>query len=74
MIILSYNCRGLASPSKKLSLKRMVDLFGLTIILLQETMGQSDIVKMALESCLLGWSFEAVDVAGRLRGVAIGWL
>jgi hypothetical protein len=74
MIILSYNCRGLASPPKKSSLKRMVDMFGPSIILLHETMGQCDNVKKALETCLLGWNFEVVDAVGRSGGLEIGWL
>ena len=74
MILLSYNCRGLASPHKKLSLKRMITLLGPQIILLQEMMGPRDLVKEALESWFPGWAFEAVDAAGRLGGVAIGWL
>lgn len=72
MIILSYNCPGLASLSKKSSLKRMVDMFGLSIILLQETMGQRENVKKALEICLPGWTFEAVDAEDRSGGLAIG--
>lgn len=60
MIILSYNCWGLASPSKKSSLKRMVDMYGPSIILLQETMGLSEKVKKVLEGYLPGWTFEAV--------------
>ena len=74
MIILSYNCRGLARLAKKSSLKRMVAMYDPYIILLQETMGQSENVKKALEGCLPGWSFEMVDVVGRSGGLAIGWL
>jgi hypothetical protein len=51
----------------------MVDLYGPSIIL-QETMGLSTKVKKVLEGFLPGWAFEAVDVAGRSRGLAIGWL
>ena len=74
MILISYNCRGLASPHKKSSLKRMITLLSPQIILLQETMGSRDLVKEALESWLPGWAFEAVDAAGRSGGVAIGWM
>ena len=74
MILLSYNCRDLASPQKKSSLKRMIALLDPQIILLQETMGPSDKVKEALESWLPGWVFEAVDAVGRLGGLAIGWV
>lgn len=74
MIFLSYNCRGLASPQKKSSIKRMIALIDPQIILLQETMGLSDKVKAALESWLPGWAFEAVDAVGRSGGLAIGWV
>lgn len=74
MILLSYNCRGLASLHKKSSLKRMITLLGPQIILLQEMMGPRDFIKEALESWLPGWAFEAVDAVGRSGGVAIGWL
>lgn len=71
MIVLSYNCRGLASPHKKSSVKRMISFVGPQIILLEETMGPRDLVREVLESWLLGWSFEVV---GRLGGVAISWV
>lgn len=31
-------------------------------------------MKKALEGCLSRWSFEAVDVVGKLGGLAISWL
>lgn len=68
MIILSYNYRGLARPSKKSSLKRMVAMYDPHIVIFQETMGNIETVKKALEGCLLGWVFEAVDVVGKSRG------
>ena len=74
MILLSYNCRALASPQKKSSIKRMVALHDPQIILLQETMGASENVKKALESWLPGWVFELVDVVGKSGGLAIRWV
>lgn len=74
MIVLSYNCRGLASPHKKSSVKRMVSLLAPQIIFLQETMGPWDVVKGVPKSWLPGWSFEAVDAMGRSGGVAIDWI
>lgn len=73
MIVLSYNCRGLASPSKKSSIKRMVEMFGPAIILLQETMGANERLKSALKKTLLGWRFESLDADGRSGGLLIGW-
>ena len=74
MILLSYNCSGLASPHNKSSIKRMITLLDPQIILLQETMGLSNKVKEALESWLPRWVFEAVDAVGKSRGLAIGWV
>jgi hypothetical protein len=42
MIILSLNRRGLANPSRKLAIKRLVDLHHPSVILLQETMQERD--------------------------------
>ena len=66
MILLSYNCRGLASPHKKSSIKRMNALLDPQIILLQETMGPRDMVKEVLESSPL---------VGRLKWwmLLVGW-
>ena len=73
MRILYYNYRGLASPSKKLSLKRLVDVLALDVLLLQETMGNSNAMVGALKSMLLDWDFAAIDTNGRLGGLASGW-
>jgi len=73
MKILSFNCRGLANPSKKSSLRRVIDLNCLDVILLQETLGLSDDVTKSLELLLPGWKFVAIDVNGRSGGLASGW-
>ena len=41
MKLMSFTCRGLASPIKKSSLRRLVDLNQPDIVLFQETMGTS---------------------------------
>jgi hypothetical protein len=69
MKILSLNCRGLASPTKKSSLKRLITVHNPDIIFLQETMGISEIVTRALEALLPGWSFVAIDA----KGCSGGW-
>jgi exonuclease III len=73
MKILSFNCRGLASPAKKSSLKRLVSVNNLDIIFLQETLGVSEVVVNSLEALLPGWSFVAVDAKGCSGGLATGW-
>lgn len=73
MKLLSFNYTGLASPSKKSSLKRLVDTMGLDIIFLQETMGNSQMVKYTPETLLMGLIFEAVDARDRSGGLATRW-
>ena len=52
MKILSFNCRGLTSPSKKSSLKHLVDVLAPDVIMLQETMRNSQVVVGDLKSLL----------------------
>lgn len=73
MICLSWNCRGLASKPKKLALKELVMSSSPNIVLLQETLGKSLDVEMALSSLLPGWQFFAADSVGHSGGLAIGF-
>lgn len=73
MIILSYNCRGLASLPKKLALKELVRSNKPDIILLQETIGKGGEISSCLYKLLSGWSFHAIDANGHLRGVVLGF-
>lgn len=73
MIVLSLNCRGLASLPKKLAVRRLVEEKALDILFLQESMGRVDIIAAKLETMLKGWSFISVDAFGKLSGLLIGW-
>jgi exonuclease III len=73
MKILSFNCRGLASPTKKSSLKRLIAVHNPDVLFLQETMGLSEVVIRSLEALLLGWSFVVLDARGHSGGLAMGW-
>jgi len=73
MKVMSFNCRGLAGPKKKSALKRVLTLEHPDVILLQETLGEGDIIKEHLESWFTGWSFVTLDVRGRSGGLAVGW-
>jgi len=70
---MSFNCRGLANPLKTPALKRVVCAEHPDIIMLHETLGISEDVKLWLEKSLPGWQFQALDVRGRSKGLAIGW-
>jgi len=54
MKVLSLNCRGLANPAKKSSLKRLVVVVASDVIFLQETLGVSELVVASLESLFPG--------------------
>jgi hypothetical protein len=69
----SFNCRGLAGPLKKPSLKRMTLTEHLDVLLLQETLGEGVEVENRLPFLLPDWSFITFDSIGRFGGLAIGW-
>ena len=69
MIVLSFNCRGLASQPKKLAFKELVRSHNPDIILLQETLGKGEEIINIISKLLPGWSFFALDAVGRSGGV-----
>lgn len=69
---LSFNCRDLASPSKKLALKRLLGSEPCDIIFLQETLSRFEHIVRTLLAIMPGWKFQASDVVGRSRGIALG--
>ena len=72
MILLTLNCRGLASLPKKLAIKRLVDEQSLDVIFLQETMYDGCIL-VKMELLLKGWQFVSVDAKGGSGGLLLGW-
>jgi exonuclease III len=54
MKLLSFNCRGLASPSKKIALHRLVESTQSDIILLQETLGDANVMVPMMEKLIKG--------------------
>lgn len=73
MKCLSFSCRGMASASKKLSLRRLFEVEMIDIIMLQETLGSAEKITSTLQSLAPGWTFLDFDVVGRSRGLAIGY-
>ena len=73
MIIMTLNCRGLASKPKKLAIVRLVGLQSVDILFLQETMGDGVSLASSLELLLHGWTFCSVDAKGKSRGLLLGW-
>ena len=52
MLVMSFNCRGLGHPSKKLALKRLVALHHLDVILLRKTLALGDVILVDLRTLL----------------------
>lgn len=73
MKIISFNCRGLARPNKKLALRRMIAAEPVDVIFLQETLGTTESITHFLESILPGWKFLGLDANGRSGGIALGF-
>jgi exonuclease III len=73
MKLLSFNCRGLASPSKKSSLKRLVMSHQPDVLFLQETLADECSATQALLKLFPGWDFLGLDAIGRSGGLVIGW-
>ena len=73
MIVLSFNCRGLASQAKRLTLKELVHAHNPDIILLQETLGKGEEVVSVLSKLMPRWSFFALDAVGKSGGVVSGF-
>lgn len=72
MKFLSFKCRGIASPPKKLALRRFLTSNQLDIIFLQETLCSVDTLTPTLNSWLPNLTFHALDASGRFGGIAIG--
>ena len=72
MEVMSLNCRGLASSTKKLALKRLVTKNQPYIILLQETIGSVEAITKFLKNTLKEYDFIAKDADGILGGLATG--
>jgi exonuclease III len=71
MKLLSLNCRGLVSPLKKLTLKRLMSVNQPNLLLLQETLGKGSDIEKLLVSIFPGWSFSCIDVSGRSGGLEL---
>lgn len=72
MICLTFNCRGLANPDKRLALKELLAQKPIDILFLQETLGDGISVTSLLNSLLPNWTFITLDAQGRLGGCILG--
>eukprot|EP00253_Pinus_taeda_P013368 PITA_13368 len=73
MKFLSFNCRGIASPPKKLAHGRLLTSNLVDIIFLQETLCSAETLITILNSWMPNWTFHALDATGRSGGISIGF-
>ena len=72
MILITLNCRGLASKPKKLAVCRLVEVQHVDVLFLQESMGIGHLLVVDLESMLKGWNFIYLDARGKYGGLPLG--
>ena len=65
MIVMTLNCRGLASKPKKLAICRLVANQSVDVLFLQETMGDGVLFASNMEFLLPRWTFCSVDAKGK---------
>lgn len=73
MKCLSFNCKGLASTPGKLAMQSLIETDPIDIIMLQETLGNTDSIEQSLLTIRPRWQFHALDAIGRAGGLAIGY-
>lgn len=64
MKCLLFNCKGMASTSKKLLLRRHFESEPVNIIMLQETLGEAETITNTLATLKPGWIFHFVGASG----------
>ena len=72
MILMTLNCRGLASKPKKLVVCRLVEDKHVDVLFLQESMGNGQLFVVELESMLKGWNFLSLNARGKSGGLLLG--
>lgn len=73
MKVISFSCRGLASPDKKVALRRLLRKESGNLVLIQETLGADTIITPLLKSMLPSWWLHALDVNDQSGSIALGY-
>ena len=73
MIMMTLNCRGLASKPKKLVVCRLVEDKHVDVLFLQDFMGNGQLFVVELKSMFKGWTFLSLDACGKYGGLLLGW-
>ena len=72
MILMTLNCRGLASKPKKLAICKLVEDKHVDVLFMQESMGNGQLSVVELEFMLKGWTFLSLDAWGKSGGHLLG--
>ena len=72
MLVMTLNCRGLASKPKGLAICWLLSDQSVDVLFLQETMGDGVLFVGNMELLLLGWNFCSVDAKGKSGGLLVG--
>ena len=72
MIVMTVNCRGLASDPKKLAVRRLIEEHAIDVLFLQETMTDGSFLVSELEFMFKEWKFVSVDAKGKSGGLLLG--
>ena len=73
MILMTLNCRGLASHPKKLAVKRLIDEQSLDVIFLQENMYDGCVLVKEMELMIKVLQFISMGANDRFGGLLLGW-
>jgi len=73
MKLISWNVRGLNSPSKHRMLKNLIQQEKPTLVFLQETKSNNTVIERILNKVWSGCRSVSVDALGASRGLAITW-
>ena len=73
MIVMTLNCKGLASIPEKLVVRRLVEDQRIDVFFLREIMGDGHVIAGEMEVLLSDWNFISVDAKGRSMGLLLGW-
>jgi hypothetical protein len=73
MILMFLNGRGLASSSKNIALKRLIEVTKSDVLMIQEITSEGERFVLDLEKLLGGWDFCFINAKSRSRGLLTSW-
>ena len=73
MIFLSLSCRVITSTSKKLTIRRLLDIYKADVIFFQETMCLGIKAIEELKILIKYWEFVSIDALGKSSALLTRW-